>query len=382
MPGADKKATSASGEAWPRDEAVHLVRISLDGIRRFHKVSLKLQPPTQPHVGQWLLFVGANGTGKTTLLRALALALLEHDVALALDIFLADAPMLNVRAQEGKSTVYLRTHSGQQKTSVHWEQKPGKQRTMTSNGAGRAIPVFAYGCRRGGALGGPQRRIDTAPTGDAATLFDPQSSLIHTESWLRQLAYGAAHDATERAILETVTDLLDDPHGSPDAVLPGVRRIEVSSDRTWAHGPGNERVPLAALGDGYLTTLGWIVDFLARWLAYARRHGYVIEYGFQRRMPAIVLIDGIDLHLHPRWQTRILSALAENFPQTTFIATTNNPLTVTSTLMTRQMNGSVHIIQDHGRGDGSLDITRCDPSAGQSVDEILTGEWFGLDTTV
>jgi predicted ATP-binding protein involved in virulence len=43
------------------------------------------------------------------------------------------------------------------------------------------------------------------------------------------------------------------------------------------------------------------------------------------RTPGIVLIDEIDLHLHPQWQRRLPGALKEAFPAIQFIATTHSP---------------------------------------------------------
>ena len=44
------------------------------------------------------------------------------------------------------------------------------------------------------------------------------------------------------------------------------------------------------------------------------------------REPAIVLIDELDLHLHPKWQRRIRRDLSEAFPQVQFIVTTHSPV--------------------------------------------------------
>jgi hypothetical protein len=46
--------------------------------------------------------------------------------------------------------------------------------------------------------------------------------------------------------------------------------------------------------------------------------------------PAIMLIDEIDLHLHPIWQHRIISDLLRTFPKTQFIITTHSPYIISS----------------------------------------------------
>ena len=44
-----------------------------------------------------------------------------------------------------------------------------------------------------------------------------------------------------------------------------------------------------------------------------------------RGTPGVVLIDELDLHLHPRWQRRIISNLKEAFPEVQFIVTSHSP---------------------------------------------------------
>ena len=46
--------------------------------------------------------------------------------------------------------------------------------------------------------------------------------------------------------------------------------------------------------------------------------------------PAIVLVDEIDLHLHPKWQRKIFEYLSEKFPRTQFVVTAHSPLVVQS----------------------------------------------------
>lgn len=43
-------------------------------------------------------------------------------------------------------------------------------------------------------------------------------------------------------------------------------------------------------------------------------------------LAGIVLIDEIDIHLHPKWQKRVPLILAENFPKLQFIVTTHSPI--------------------------------------------------------
>ena len=82
------------------------------------------------------------------------------------------------------------------------------------------------------------------------------------------------------------------------------------------------RVRMNALSLGYRTTVGWVID-----LAWRLLHRYP-DSPDPLREPAVVLIDELDLHLHPRWQVKIIKDLSSLFPATQFIATSHSPLTV------------------------------------------------------
>ena len=76
---------------------------------------------------------------------------------------------------------------------------------------------------------------------------------------------------------------------------------------------------LQMLSDGYRTMVAMVMDF-ARRLAQANPH-----LPDPLAAKAILIIDEVDLHLHPRWQQTVLPALRRAFPNTQIIATTHSP---------------------------------------------------------
>jgi predicted ATP-binding protein involved in virulence len=85
------------------------------------------------------------------------------------------------------------------------------------------------------------------------------------------------------------------------------------------------------LSDGYRVVLGLVMD-LARRMAQANSqfatNGHEILNPLD--LPAIVLIDEVELHLHPGWQQRILGDLARTFPSAQFVVTTHSPQVLTT----------------------------------------------------
>ena len=111
-------------------------------------------------------------------------------------------------------------------------------------------------------------------------------------------------------------------------VLPDVSEIRITSRHEKERRPASNLrtpygwVPLRQLGYGYRTMIAWIVDFASRMVErYPDSPDPLAE-------PAVVLVDEIDLHLHPKWQRDLIGFLTERFPNTQFIATAHSPLIV------------------------------------------------------
>jgi hypothetical protein len=84
------------------------------------------------------------------------------------------------------------------------------------------------------------------------------------------------------------------------------------------------RVPAAWLSQGYRTLIAWLADVVGQILLEA---GGPVEAA---DMTGTVLVDEIDLHLHPTWQLKLIPALKRVFPKLQFIATTHSPMILSS----------------------------------------------------
>ncbi len=86
------------------------------------------------------------------------------------------------------------------------------------------------------------------------------------------------------------------------------------------------RMSMGLLSDGYRTTLSMVADIAYRMALLNPALGErVLE-----ETPGVVLIDEVDLHLHPLWQARILADLRDIFPRVQFIVTTHAPVVISS----------------------------------------------------
>lgn len=133
--------------------------------------------------------------------------------------------------------------------------------------------------------------------------------------------------------------------------------VEVETPYAW--------VPIDGLSLGYQTLIAWMVDLAARFL-----EGFAGK-GDPLAQPAIVLVDEIDLHLHPQWQRQLMGYLSELFPATQFVATAHSPLVV-------QAAEGANIVRLRRDGDHAVIDSQPDEVKNWRIDQILTSELYGL----
>jgi len=88
-----------------------------------------------------------------------------------------------------------------------------------------------------------------------------------------------------------------------------------------AHHAETGELPVAMLSDGVRNTLALVADLAYRCVRLNPHHRAMAPL----ETSGIVLIDEIDMHLHPRWQQTILGSLQKAFPRIQFIVTTHSP---------------------------------------------------------
>ncbi len=104
-------------------------------------------------------------------------------------------------------------------------------------------------------------------------------------------------------------------------------------------------VPLSQLSLGYQTMTAWAVDLA--WRLYQS----FPDSDEPLSRPAIVMVDELDLHLHPRWQRQLRTDISDAFPNVQFIATAHSPLLAQDYLdanlaVVREVNGQAIIDDD------------------------------------
>lgn len=348
----------------------HISQLALSNVRGFRDLKLILKAPTQQEQGQWTILLGNNGVGKTTILRALALALAPADVA-PLILGRTGPVSPTVRALADMATIRVGMPGEEQVTTLHLEPIKGGERLGRRVYAQVPMPfVVAYGSRRGSGLTGAARGTEFISVAAVETLFDEGANLIQPDGWLKdwQLAALQGPDSQDARFFEAILATLC-------ALLPDVERIHVSREAVEVEGPSIGRVPLGALSDGYRTTMGWVLDMVARWVEEAKRQNLPVDEDFNKKMTGIALIDEIDLHLHPQWQRDEIEMIRRHFPRMSFVVTTHNPLTLLGA-----RPGEIYVLARTEQGD--VVVEQRDLPPGIDAGQVLTGDWFKLASTL
>ena len=377
---------------------IYYSSLELENVRCFGGRQILELTDKKGRPAQWTLLLGDNGVGKTTLLQCLAWMRpvpaggQNDDEPRAIEPALADEenPVLDSLLRAGdevsldlKASLSINQKLGPAKAEKRRQKittgisMQGKRQKLEDFKQERKkiprylhsldMPIFAYGADRRMGSSNLEKSELLDPL---ASLFSGSTELYDAEERLLQLDYLAVkkderHKDRLEQVKQILSAILPDISGKDDIKILGPKSgVPDEESGVKFHTPYGW-VPLTGLSLGYQTTLAWTVD-----LAW-RLYDQFPESSNPLAEPAIVLIDEIDLHLHPRWQRRIMGDLTKNFPRIQFIATAHSPLMVQAAA-----DANLAVLQEQ---DGQV-VIQNQPKFIESwrVDQILTSELYGV----
>ncbi len=193
-----------------------------------------------------------------------------------------------------------------------------------------------------------------------AGLFEEHYSLIPLSSWLPE--YATRNPGRHKQVIGLLNKLL------PENCRMRPAATDTSDGREFMFDMSGVEVPFRGLSDGFRAYLGWIGDMLFHLCMGAPKGSKLTDN------KGVVLIDEIDLHLHPEWQRLVLPKLSAVLPNIQFIVTTHSPLVVGSL---EQQNIQRLEVTELGT------VSRSYPERvhGKSAGQILLSPYFGLEST-
>lgn len=336
---------------------MYISRVEIENVRCFgsgeQTVDLDLRRPDGSYAG-WTVIAGRNGTGKTTLLRAIALAMAGPMLVIVQQTFLGWLHRGAVRGNawtrlipdprdgihpwgaDEQLTLTWRLHAveGQEAPLPSYDIESSPQRNWWGDSEPQSPWATLQQPRGWFIVGyGPFRRL-TGETLDAqrlrkasghvarlVSLFREDVALGDSIEWLKELNHRKLEGDTEAAELETrIIKLLD------DGLLPDGTRVRKVDSRGLRLEQNGIDLQVYDLSDGYRTVIALILD-IARQMhdCYGELPLLSQNNRLAVDLPGVVLIDEVDAHLHVSWQQRIGFWLKERFPRVQFLVTTHSP---------------------------------------------------------
>ena len=294
----------------------------------------------------WLAIVGENGVGKSSFLKAITLALVSSEIARELVPDARELHNRNTRRRKGFVEVVL--SDGQRRRVLFHSNK----KKLEFEGQDVNIPVIALGAHR---IASSKGAAVNLPHADATNnLFDPVLPLADTEAWLADPNDVSAADF--KTLGDNLKVLIDLPASTE------ISRLK----RTIYFSGKNARLSLTQMSDGFRSVIG-LVTHIMKYLA--------VETPVMSEAEGTVLLDELELHLHPSWKIQIVSQLRALFPRVRFIITTHDPLCL------RGLNTNESFVFNRHPETEEIMLNPLELRPGMDVDDLLTGGWFGLGST-
>jgi predicted ATPase len=296
------KALVAAQEPWS------IERLQLSNFRCFARLDLEFQRQSTLD-GDWTCLAGVNGAGKSSILQALCIALLGGQALELGGGMLGRMRRADMAATDRTEISLTLSRGGQKSTRSVQIGSKGLLRTE-SPGVAHALIALGYGATRnlGAEQDSPFKNMSEAAQ-RIIGLFYPLAQLSCAEVLLS--------DRRRRpALLPLFTKLIGNIFEQDIAVVEGDRgAIEFTV-------LGKDRIEALDLPDGFRSSAAWLADLCATW---CEQHPDATTVD-PADIRAIVLIDEIDLHLHPALQRTLVPRLRKALPKVQWIVTTHSPL--------------------------------------------------------
>jgi predicted ATPase len=351
-----------------------LKRIELTNIRSIEHLAISFEGAGDGgDTRKWTLLLGENGCGKTTVLKAIALLLAgsqalpellpKPDTWIRLGQTDCSIEACLVTAKKEERKIALRWSRGENIRTIFEKNKEAMDQIDAAlEHSNRNYFVIGYGATRrlaGQRSAQPSREIFSHPRAQSvATLFSNDAVLNPIDTWAMDLDYRQSKEG-----FEAVRRALDD-------LLPGVSVSRIDrKNRTLLFNTKDGEIPLDQLSEGYQNMAAWCGDLLYRITEVYK------DYKKPLSARGLLLIDEIDLHLHPVWQRVLKDFLDHKLPHFQILATTHSPLTAQ-----QAGEGELFVLRRAG-GTGPVSAEQY-PGAPNTllIHQVLLSPAFGLNS--
>lgn len=323
-----------------------VTKIEIKNVKSLEVFSWELSPEDQRP--GWHVMLGDNGAGKSTLLKSCAMALLGPKNAMGLRLNYSD--WLNSGKDEARISLTIEQDYFIDKWTDPSKEKVGPLKLgikIDPNGVEAIEHSPSPNRHAWGGSGwfsasfGPYRRFSGGgkeyeklfysmpKLASHLSLFGEDVALSETLVWLKDLHYQQLDDEKNGVENSDAQSLLNKLKLfiNQDGFLPnGSKLEEVGPKGVLFKDPAGATIEITSLSDGFRSILSLTLE-LIRQLCNSFGFESVFDQGVTKVVRSgVVIIDEIDVHLHPKWQRTIGPWFTSHFPNVQFLVTTHSPL--------------------------------------------------------
>lgn len=363
----------------------------------------------------WHVLIGDNGSGKSSIIKSLALGLIGPNEMKSLRLNPGD--WLRRDAHSGMIRLRIKPESGYDQLIGDYlyppagglsplnaviglkrmgdgtirflengfTEKQGAARTLWDKSVGWFSAGFGPSRRLSGGDQEWMKVYNSDPNAAAhLSLFGEGVALTEALDWLRELNYKAVESLLNNSVAHPEVDLINHLKNflNNTGLLPYDSKLsKVSSDGIFFIDGNNCELDVTQLSDGFRSIIGLTFELVRQLIRTYGQEKVFANFNdghYTILLPGVVLIDEVDAHLHPTWQTRIGQWFTKVFPAIQFIVTTHSPLVCRAS-----ERGSIWQLAAPGSNQTSGEVT------GVERDKLIYGnvldaygtEVFGKDVT-
>ncbi len=327
---------------------MHIEKLKIQNIKSIKEFELPFDNPAG-----WHVIIGDNGAGKSSILKAIALAIIGPSDALSLRVNWNG--YVNFESEEANIELTIKRHDID---AFEGASRPLKKpfnagvKITRINGsrqlAGKIEMLKRYNYAKNyvwsnrvgwfSASFGPFRRFtggnkewekvyySNPRAASHLSVFGEDVALTESLEWLVNLNYKKLEGDDESIdLLHCFTKFINEGN-----LLPHNAKIsEITSDGVFIIDGNDKKVSVTEMSDGFRSILSMTFEIIRQLvLNFGNDKVFQSVKNGEIEIPieGIVLIDEVDAHLHPTWQTEIGKWFTKYFPNMQFIVTTHSPL--------------------------------------------------------
>jgi predicted ATP-binding protein involved in virulence len=320
----------------------------------------------------WHVILGNNGSGKSTIVKSIAAVLVGYDeidytqqnwvewlnqnsIDGKIGLFISSNVNKNLEPYEKQkhSFTLKRDKNGRIRLS-HLGSETRKKNIESEKQLGYIIYGFSCSFGTYRRLNGGNERwkkvYESAPRAAAhLSIFSEDVALTESLTWLKELEFKRLKEKelndknnTSSSIFKHIKSFINTSELLPFGVQ--FEEIDIEGEPIFKDGYGN-KVKVTQLSDGFRSILSLTFELIRQMI-----NSFGVDEVFKNNpiisIHGVVLIDEVDTHLHPTWQTKIGKWFTKHFPNIQFIVTTHSPL-----ICRACDNGTIWKLPDPNKGE-------------------------------